>query len=96
MIRLFNENGGETRTEAGNAYSGEVYFHLLELIQRARMLGYSLRDAQVLITDELNCLIAEELIKAGVKERAAQRLADASLYNEKDYEGEGGYRTTLC
>lgn len=75
--RLFNDNGCETPNEAGWKWQKDISDTIRLMVKEAVENNVSLRDLQTLVIDEISVTCAEERLRKGIKERAAQRKAKA-------------------
>jgi hypothetical protein len=70
--RLFNDNGCETPNEAGRKWQNEISDTIRLMVREAVEGGFSLRDLQTLVIEEMSVTCAEERLWKGVKERAVK------------------------
>jgi len=73
--RLFNDNGCETPNKVGRMWQDDISNTIRSMVTEAVRDGISLRDLQTLVIDEISVTCAEERLRKGMKERAAERKA---------------------
>jgi len=71
-VRLFNDNGCETRSNLGEKYSDGIRDAFEPLLGQALLEGVSLRDLQTLLFEELSSRLAEERLRRGLKEHRSK------------------------
>ena len=69
MIRMFNDNPGETMNAHANHFSNLLRGVLLPIIKAASAEGMSLRDLKILAMEEVSILCAEEILRNGLASR---------------------------
>jgi hypothetical protein len=69
VIRLYNDNAGETRNELGAEIQDTFGRYIRPIIKEAATNGLCLRDLESLLTDEIRVTIAEETLRRAIKLR---------------------------
>lgn len=72
-VKLFNDDAGETLTEAGGVWAKDIGEILKPLMQKATKENICLRDLTTLVVEEISLVAAETRLINGINFRKAQR-----------------------